>query len=136
VAVAAAETLCALATFGGGDVSVQAGRDILGGRLDVASGSAQLAARGQIGSSGDLRFYDGFVFTTRPNGLRVRLTDATVAITAQDVITLQGIAALGAKSNIALDRLYARAAKLNKLRRKDIEDLEKNLDGGPSGASG
>jgi len=89
------ETL-ALATFGGGDVSVEAGRNIMGGRLDVASGSAELEAHGEVGSAGDLRFYDGFVFTTAANGLRVRLTDATVDITAQDVITLQGIAALGA----------------------------------------
>jgi len=36
------------------------------------------------------------------------------------------IAALGRKSAVVLDRLYEVASRLNKLRKSDIEELEKN----------
>jgi filamentous hemagglutinin family protein len=86
----------ALASFGRGDVSIAAGRDLAGIRLDIGSGEADLAATGRVGSAGDLRFYNGFTFSVGANATRVRLTDATVAVSAGDTIALQGVAALGA----------------------------------------
>ena len=43
--------------------------------------------------------------------------------------------ALGAKSAKALDRIFEAAQRLNGLSNEDVEDLAKNSEGAPSGAS-
>jgi hypothetical protein len=40
-------------------------------------------------------------------------------------------AALGKKSGVALNRVYDACMKINKLRKQDVEGLEKNSDGAP-----
>ena len=89
----------ALMTFGGGNVAMAAGRDLLGGQVDVASGTGSLAAGGAVRSAGLLRLEaqgDG----SRPlaeNLLRLRVSDASIAVSAGRGVALAGIAALGAR---------------------------------------
>ncbi|HEX2592272.1 MAG TPA: filamentous hemagglutinin family protein, partial [Rhizomicrobium sp.] len=87
------KTTQVLWTVGGGDVRVAAGRDIIGGRLDVASGTADLTAGGAVRSDGTLQYKSSG--ERIPNDLRVRVTDATVSISAGQDVALKGIAALG-----------------------------------------
>jgi filamentous hemagglutinin family protein len=80
----------ALVTLGGGDIAIS-GRDILGGRVDAASGQVAITAYGAIESDGTVTA--GSI--TVDNLLRLRLTNATVDITAHGGVDVQGIAALG-----------------------------------------
>ena len=85
----------ALMTFGSGDVFVSAGRDILGGRVDVASGEGLVTAARSIASAGDI---SSNVFSRIENTLRLRLSDAEISVSAGQGVDMQGIAALGAYS--------------------------------------
>ncbi len=98
-----------LAAFGGGDVAVTAGGSLLGGRLDVAAGTATLHAQGSIASAGKIAETGaGGVVLFVDNTLRVRLSDATVSLDAGGTVGLQGIAALGvAGSSVMSDGFYA-----------------------------
>lgn len=55
--------------------------------------------------------------------------------TGKQIFSADDIDALGDKSAVALDRVYASAAKLNAMSSSDIEDLEKNLPAATGGAS-
>ena len=83
----------ALVTFGSGDVFVSAGRDVLGGRVDVASGEGLVQAARSVASAGDISNNAARVVE---NALRIRLSDATVDVFAGRGVDLQGVAALGA----------------------------------------
>jgi hypothetical protein len=87
----------AIVTFGGGNVNVAAGNDILGGRVDVASGAANISAVQNIASAGT--FTVNIVGQTSTqiiqNLLRLRITDATVEIAAGNDLSMQGVASLG-----------------------------------------
>ncbi|MGZ8363077.1 MAG: filamentous hemagglutinin family protein, partial [Caulobacteraceae bacterium] len=108
--VGATGDLLALAVFGGGDVNMIAGRDLLGGRIDVARGSATVEAGGSVAPTGTIQAFDGNAFQTISNSLRLRLSDATIAVTAGGAIEVQGIASLGARHAAAStqDDLMAR----------------------------
>lgn len=92
------KTTRALWTLNGGNVNVSAGRDILGGRFDVASGSAFISAGNDILSDGTvpIAIGDG---PEEENGVRLRLSDATVQIEAGGSVDIQGIEALGIQQN-------------------------------------
>lgn len=85
--------------FGGGNLALSAGHDILGGRYDIASGTASLTAGRDIGSAGKiiLRPVAGTpAATLRIDNLpEIRLTDATVRVTAGGSIAIGKISALG-----------------------------------------
>jgi filamentous hemagglutinin family protein len=87
----------ALITLGSGDASVSAGRDILGGRIDVASGEGRVAAGRAIASAGNLtgNRVRATTFEQFDNTMRLRLADATIAVSARGAADLQGVAALG-----------------------------------------
>lgn len=73
----------------------------------------------------------------RRDNLRARLLVRTLC--RADGTALFGesdVAALGEKSAAALDRCYAAAARLNRISREDIEELEKNSSAGPSAGTG
>jgi filamentous hemagglutinin family protein len=90
----------ALVALGGGNVSVIAGGDMLGGRLDVASGKALVKVQGAILSAGELTFTEALGASKLDNALRVRLSDGVVAIQAGGDVDLQGIAALGVSPGV------------------------------------
>ncbi|HEY2446612.1 MAG TPA: filamentous hemagglutinin family protein [Rhizomicrobium sp.] len=85
----------ALWQFGGGNVTVDAGNDILGGRFDVAEGTADISAGGNIEGAPAIQIAWNGQWTTTPNTLRLRLTDATVSLSTYGTVELQGIGALG-----------------------------------------
>jgi hypothetical protein len=82
-----------VAVFGGGGVAIDAGARILGGRVDVASGSAMIVATGDIVSAGAI----GPASQSTPNDLVLRLTDADVNIAAGGQVQMQGVGALGVR---------------------------------------
>jgi filamentous hemagglutinin family protein len=85
-----------LLTFGGGDATIRAGGDMIGGQIDIGSGRGDIAVGGDVTSAGG---------TYRPlrtgeaqgplNELRVRVTDAYVTLNAGGDVTLGGLGALG-----------------------------------------
>lgn len=87
-------------TLGSGDLVVDAGRDLLAGRFDIASGAATIAAGRDIAAWGVELGRNG---STSPANLRVRLSDATVRVTAGGTATLNSISALGVQSGAVQD---------------------------------
>jgi hypothetical protein len=83
----------ALWTFGGGNVGVHAAGNLLGGRLDVGSGTANVTVGGNIASAGLIQTDNAG--DTQQNELRIRLSDAFVSLEARGGIDIQGITALG-----------------------------------------
>ena len=85
--------------FGGGNVTIAAGNDILGGRFDIGEGSMDVTAGGDIASDGIIQVYNNNGTSyTMPNSLRLRLSDATISVSAPGSIDVEGIAALGVYS--------------------------------------
>ncbi len=84
----------ALVTLGGGDITIT-GREILGGRVDAASGQVDITAYGDIEGYGTVTEGPPGFAVTVDNLLRLRLTDATVDITSHGGVDIQGIGALG-----------------------------------------
>lgn len=113
VTVAAPSALTTLSVVGtsalwrmsGGDVSIAAGGDILGGLLDIGRGDAVLTAGGSVADSGTMLLpglrgtgQSAPVFSQAAETLRIRLSDATVAVNARGAITVEGVGALGAQN--------------------------------------
>ena len=93
-AIAVSAGAQALVNLGQGGVSVIAGGDILGGRLDVAAGNATLQAGGSLASAGQVSGETAAnTFVAVPDTLRIRLSDGTVNIQAR------GAAAMCSKPN-------------------------------------
>ncbi len=88
-------------TFGGGNVTVAAAGNLLGSRIDVASGQGNIAAGGSIETAGSVKTsmmeggIGGASGDAIDNTLRLRLTDATIDLTAHGDATLEGIRSLG-----------------------------------------
>lgn len=91
----------ALWQFGGGNVTINAGNDILGGRFDIAEGSANITAGANIAGDGSVAVYyspTSDQYTNMSDTLRLRLSDATVNVDAGGTVELEGISALGVYS--------------------------------------
>ncbi len=94
-----------LLTWGGGNVAIHAGGDILANRIDVGSGTASVVAGGDIGNAAAIllgkgtRTYfdlDGVIRTGTPptfldNETRVRIDDAVVDLRAGGDLQIAGI---------------------------------------------
>ena len=86
----------ALWQFGGGNVTVNAGRNILGGLIDVASGVADISAGANIMSDGTYQTLTNIgSIATVVNDLRLRVSNAFANLTALGTVELEGIASLG-----------------------------------------
>jgi filamentous hemagglutinin family protein len=98
----AARTTAALAAFGGGNVRISAGADILGGQVDVASGEGTVNAGHDIASAGSFNVNVVAASGAQPieNLLTLRLTDATVQVSANGSIDMQGVTSLGVRQQI------------------------------------
>jgi filamentous hemagglutinin family protein len=90
----ATQAFNALVTLGGGNIDIT-GRDILGGRVDAASGQVAITAYGSIASAGTVTEGPLGFAVTEADLLRLRLTNATVDITAHGGVDIQGVGALG-----------------------------------------
>ncbi|OYW16586.1 MAG: hypothetical protein B7Z39_01005 [Novosphingobium sp. 12-64-8] len=90
-----------LSTSGSGNLDLTAGRDLLGGQIDVAQGIGTIdVGRAVIAAGASLiaGSYDDTVGNDTRNLLRLRVNDATIALTARGDVTIGGIGALGAVS--------------------------------------
>ncbi|MGC1302542.1 MAG: filamentous hemagglutinin family protein, partial [Caulobacteraceae bacterium] len=99
--VAAGQISQGLITFGGGNVTIAAGGDLLGGRVDVASGVGSITVGGSIESAGTVQLgslQDKTPVPT-PDTLRLRLTDATIDLSAHGDVDIEGVGALGVQNN-------------------------------------
>ena len=83
----------ALVTYGGGDVSIRAGGALLGGRVDIGSGTGTITVGGDVASAGAI----GPPQAQTANDLVLRLSDAAVQISAGGSVELQGVGALGVR---------------------------------------
>ncbi|WP_114392891.1 filamentous haemagglutinin family protein [Oleisolibacter albus] len=98
--------------FGGGDVTASAGKSLLGNRVDVASGRADLSALGNVATASAT----GSAFPPVTNGLRLRLYDADVTVSAGGSLFLSEVATYTASDNNNtenLDFTYAPGASLD-----------------------
>lgn len=69
--------------------------------------------------------------------IRARLAVLTICNEAGErLFTDAQVAALGKKSAAALDRIFEKAQKLNRIGKEDVEELSKNDASGQSAASG
>lgn len=83
-----------LVTIGGGNLSLQSGADLIGGRFDIASGRAELSVGGDVTTGSTLaRGFDPV------DSLRIRVGDATVLGHVQGSVTATGAQALGVSFN-------------------------------------
>lgn len=86
-------------TYGGGNVTIAAAGNLLGGRVDVASGRADIVVGSGVLSAGPVKLgassSGGQVVD---NTLRLRLADATIDVAAHGDAAVQGIAALGVQN--------------------------------------
>ena len=91
-----------LLTFGGGDITVDVGGDMLGGRIDMGSGAVRIRVGGDVAAAGltQTGVSNLEAPNTTANTLRLRLTDATIALAAGGDVTVQSIAALGVMRNV------------------------------------
>jgi len=96
-----------LLVYGGGNISILAGQDLLGGRLDAGSGTAVVDVRRDIVSAGVINATFGDSPRTQENALRLRLSDAFVSLDAGRNIDIQGITALGVGGAGTEDNLNA-----------------------------
>ncbi|WP_298191391.1 filamentous haemagglutinin family protein [Novosphingobium sp.] len=89
-----------LVTSAGGNLSLSAGRDLLGGQIDLAQGIGRIAVGRSVGAAGETltsgSYEDRVDAPDRRNLLRVRVSDATVSLTARGTVDLGGLGALGA----------------------------------------
>jgi filamentous hemagglutinin family protein len=95
--VSAGQISQGLITFGGGNVNLTANGDLLGSRLDVASGLARVNVGGDVASAGAISLPSPArqTIAIADDTLRLRLSDATIDLTARGDVTLEGISSLG-----------------------------------------
>lgn len=97
-------------TFGSGDLSLLAGRDILAGAVDISTGAAGIRAGRDIAAFG----VEPIEMET-PQYLRVRLADAVVDVSAGGAATLASVSALGTDQAQASGGFYSPAASFSLL---------------------
>lgn len=88
-----------LLSFGSGDLSVNAGRDILAGLIDFATGAGSVNAGGSIIASGTEPVTLLGSNTPVPQYMRVRISDAVLDVSATGSATIASISALGVGSS-------------------------------------
>ncbi len=85
----------ALLTFGGGDLALAAGGDLIGGRIDLASGAGSVKLQGSVRPAANIVRQPNGAATT--NLARLRVSDAVLDIEARGSIEIQGVSALGVR---------------------------------------
>lgn len=90
-----AGTLFALSS---GNLSVDAGGDVLGGRVSLASGVGNITAGGAIATAGTVNDRNSIITVAidKRNLLNIRLNDATLSIGARGQVDIGGVSAFGA----------------------------------------
>lgn len=113
-------------TFGHGDLAVSTGGDILAGRIDIASGSANIEAGGDIAGFG----VEPISGTQTPQYLRVRLSDAVVNLSAKGEATIGSVSALGVDQSINSASFFSPNASFSLLATQSAQIAETASIGG------
>jgi len=114
-------------------------------RVPVPEWGGELFVRTMTGSERDAFESESVIFESKGrtapnmdalNQTRARLCARTICDEqGQRLFSDADVAALGAKSSAALDRVYEAASRLNKISTQDVEELAKNSASAPGGAS-
>jgi filamentous hemagglutinin family protein len=89
-----------LVTLGHGNLEIDAGSDLTGGQIDVASGLARIRSDGDIKTGASTTFVNPLNgVAALADSLRIRITDATASIVAQGSVDITSVNALGAGKN-------------------------------------
>ncbi|OYU36050.1 filamentous haemagglutinin family protein [Novosphingobium sp. PASSN1] len=103
-----------LVTSAGGDLALSAGRDLLGGQIDLAQGTGRITVGRKVGAAGETltqgSFEDRVDAPDSRNLLRVRVSDAAVSLTARGTADIGGVGALGANEASATIDLQLNSA--------------------------
>ena len=85
-----------LLTFGGGDATIRAGGDLVGGQIDIASGTGEISVGGDVVTAGGTfrPLRNGEIQGER-NELRLRIADAYLTMHVAGEAVIGGIGALG-----------------------------------------
>lgn len=103
-------------------------------RVHVPEWGGDVFVRVMTGAERDA--FEGYFETCRHKNLRAYLAVCVCCDEhGKDIFQADDLEALGAKSSAALDRIFPVALRVNRLRKKDIEELEGNSDASPSGGS-
>ncbi len=85
-----------LLTYGGGNIDISAAGDLLGGRVDLASGVANISVGGDVASAGEVNLPTfSRSLLAMPDTLRLRLTNGDIDLSVRGSATLDGVTALG-----------------------------------------
>ncbi|RIA46328.1 filamentous hemagglutinin family protein [Hephaestia caeni] len=95
-------------TFGTGDLSLESGRDVLAGAVDIGNGAAVIHAGRDIAALGREP-----LLAETPQYLRVRLADAVVDVSASGSATLASVSAFGDERGQSSAGFFFPAAKLS-----------------------
>lgn len=96
-----------LVSLGAGNLDINVGTDLIGGRLNVASGAAavkvdgSVIAAGVVGSATSAVANQITINDDRRNLLNIRLSDATFKIAAAGTIDIGGISAFGTRYDLS-----------------------------------
>jgi filamentous hemagglutinin family protein len=130
--VAGEQQPLALVNLSYGDVTVTAGGNILGGRLDVAAGDATLKAGGSLASAGRIAetiSNSNYTSSSIPNELRVQLSDGVATLEAAGTATLESIGALGVGDSLQSQGFYAAGSGVSILADGAVTVTNLNLEG-------
>ena len=89
----------AMVTAGGGDVAVNARRDLVAGIYDAGSGRIDLTVGRDARATGTVRILNGGQAFDERNAPIVRVTDATATLTARGQAVVHGVFAFGPNIN-------------------------------------
>ena len=95
----------AMLTLGNGSLSLSAGRDILAGRFDIATGAAVIHAARDVAAFGSEP-----IQALTPQYARVRLINAVVSVSAGGTATLGSVSALGPDGTLNSAAFFSPAA--------------------------
>ncbi len=99
-----------LFSYGHGNLSVETGADLLGGQFDVASGTAAIRVGGNVTNAGKTLTTGSFANGDARNLLRLRVSNATLDLTANGTVDVAGIGALGVGNNDNADGFFTPVA--------------------------
>ena len=94
-----------LVSLGSGNLALNAGTDLLGGRVNISSGAAAIRVGGDVAAAGDVAAgaidaSNGLTLDDdKRNLLNLRLSDAAVKIAATGAVTIGGVSSFGARYN-------------------------------------
>ncbi len=102
-----------LFSYGSGNLSVDVGGNLLGGQFDVASGTASIRVGSNVTNAGTTLTPGSFTNEDSRNLLRLRVSNATLNLSANGAVELAGIGALGVGNSDNADGFFSPIAGAN-----------------------